>query len=68
MGSMETFIIFIALAAAAGGGLILLVCLAGMRANLVKALNLQQELESRKSSIKTDSDSPPTAKPLMGSS
>lgn len=68
MGSMETFIILIALAAAAGGGLILLVCLAGMRANLVKALNLQQELESRKSSIETNPDSPPTAKPLMGSS
>ena len=72
MGSMETFIILIALAAAAGGGLILLVCLAGMRAHLVKAFNLQQELETRKVNTKdegmTDPDSPPIAKPLMGSS
>ena len=45
--SFESFIIAVALLAAAGGSLVLLSCLAGKRARLIKAYNLQQEMEAR---------------------
>ncbi|MBN2377082.1 MAG: hypothetical protein JXD22_11815 [Sedimentisphaerales bacterium] len=35
------------LAAAAGGSLVILSCLAGKRAELVKAYNIQQEMKAR---------------------
>ena len=40
---METLILLFALIASAGGTLILLACLAGRRAELVKAFNIQQK-------------------------
>ncbi|MBN1436122.1 MAG: hypothetical protein JW936_03530 [Sedimentisphaerales bacterium] len=40
---METLILVFALTASAAGTLILLTCLAGRRAELVKAFNLQQQ-------------------------
>lgn len=43
---METFIVVVSLVFAATGGLILLTSLAGKRAELVKAFNINQELES----------------------
>lgn len=42
---METFIVVVALMGAGGGGLILLSCLSGKRAQLVKAYNIQQGLD-----------------------
>jgi hypothetical protein len=44
---MEMLIVVLGLVAAAGGALVLLVCLAGRRAQLVKAFNMQQEREAR---------------------
>ena len=49
---METFIVLVSLAASAGGSLVLLSCMAGKRAQLVKAFNIQQELEAREAKIK----------------
>lgn len=46
MPSMESFIIMISLAAAAGGGLVLLACLAGKRSHLSHAFNLQQQMDN----------------------
>ena len=51
MSSMETFIVVISLIAAASGSLVLLSCLAGMRAHLVKAFNIQQEIESQQREV-----------------
>ena len=48
---MEMLIVLMGLSAAAGGALVLLVCLAGNRAQLVKAFNMQQERESRKKQV-----------------
>jgi len=48
---METFIILVSLAAAAAGSLILLTCMAGKRAQLVKAFNIQQEKLERESRL-----------------
>ena len=48
MSSMETFIIIMALLAAAGGTLVLLGSLANRRAQLVKAFHYQQKLEACK--------------------
>ena len=45
---METFIVLMALAAAAGGTLVLLSGLAHRRAQLVKAFNYLQEMEAHK--------------------
>ena len=43
---MEILIVVLGLVAAAGGALVLLVCLSGRRAQLVKAFNMQQERET----------------------
>lgn len=43
---MELFIVITALVASGIGGLILLTSLAGKKAHLVKAFNIQQEIES----------------------
>jgi len=51
MPAMETFIVVISLLAAAGGSLVLLSCLAGMRAQLVKAFNVQKEAEAQQREI-----------------
>ena len=48
---MEMLIVLMGFSAAAGGALVLLVCLAGRRAQLVKAFNMQQERESRKKQV-----------------
>ncbi|MBN1765813.1 MAG: hypothetical protein JW860_11185 [Sedimentisphaerales bacterium] len=42
---METFIVFCGLAAAAGGSLILLTCLAGKRTLLIKKHNYEIEMQ-----------------------
>jgi len=42
---METFIVMAALGASLGGGVVLFSCLAGKRAQLVKAFNIQQEMK-----------------------
>lgn len=44
---MESVILIVAAVAAAAGSWILLTCLAGRRAELVKAFNVQQEAEER---------------------
>jgi len=51
MSSMETFIVVVGLVAAIGGSLILLSCLAHKRAQLVKAFNIQMEIEERNRKI-----------------
>ena len=51
MSSMELFIIMAALAAAAGGTLILLACMANKRMQLIKAFNIQQEIETQQATI-----------------
>jgi len=51
MSSMETFIVVVGLAAAIGGSLIFLSCLAHKHAELVKAFNLQMEIEERNHKI-----------------
>jgi len=48
---MEMLIVLMGFSAAAGGALVLLVCLAGKRAQLVKAFNMQQERETRKKQV-----------------
>ena len=52
--SMESFIVIFALAAAAGGALVLLACLAGWRAQLIKAFNLKQQMEERERRMEED--------------
>ena len=49
---METFIIVVALLAAAIGSLVLLGCLAGKRAQLFEAFRLQQQLEEQQRTIR----------------
>jgi len=44
---MENFIVIIALVAAAAGSLILLSCMAGKRAELIKVYLTQKQLEAR---------------------
>ena len=46
MSSMELFIVITSLAASGAGGLILLTSLAGKRAHLIKAFNIQQDIDS----------------------
>ena len=48
---MDMLIVLIGFSAAAGGALVLLVCLAGRRAQLVKAFNMQQEQEAREKQV-----------------
>ena len=52
MEAMETFVVVVSLIAAAIGGLIFLSSLAGKRAFLVKAYNMQKEIEQREAQIK----------------
>jgi hypothetical protein len=49
--SFETFIVVVALIAAGFGTLVLLSSLAGKRARLIKAFNMQQEAEARERQI-----------------
>ena len=51
MASIEIFIVLVALAAALGGSLVLLTCMAGKRAQLIKAFNIQQEMREREAQI-----------------
>ena len=44
---MEFFIVAVALFSALGGGLVLLACLSNRRAQLMKALHIQLQIESR---------------------
>jgi len=48
---MEMLIVVTGLVAAAGGALVLLVCLAGKRSQLIKAFNVQQEREAREKQL-----------------
>ena len=48
---MEIFIVMASLAAAAGGSLVILSCLAGKRAELVKAYNIHQETQARQEQL-----------------
>ena len=57
MDSMETFIVLVSIAAGIGGGLVLLACMAGRRAQLVKAFNMQQEMKEREAKIERNSKS-----------
>jgi len=66
---MEMLIVLLGFSAAAGGALVLLVCLAGRRAQLVKAFNMQQEREARKQQVeenqaKQNQNHPAVALPL----
>ncbi len=56
MSTMEMFIIVIGLGAAAFGSLVLLVCMAGKRAQLVKAYNMQLEIEARERQAKKEAE------------
>ena len=57
---METFIVVIAMIASAAGSLVLLACLASRRSELVKAFNLQRDMESdEQEEAATDSDEVP---------
>ena len=49
---METFIILVSLVASAAGSLVLLACLAGKRAQLIKAYNIQKEHEKIEENIR----------------
>jgi len=46
-GHMETFILIVSLAAAAGGALVLLSHLAGHRATLLRAFELEEQTKER---------------------
>ena len=48
---MEMFIVMASLAAAAGGSLVILSCLSGKRAELVKAYNIHQEMQARQEKL-----------------
>jgi|GEM_PF-6303966 len=66
---MEMLIVLAGLSAAAGGALVLLVCLAGNRAQLVKAFNMQQEREAREKQVqenqtKQNQNQPAVALPI----
>ncbi len=50
MSSVETFIVVAALVSSLFGGIILLSSLAGKRAQLVRAFNIQQELHAQQAS------------------
>ncbi len=70
LSSMETFIIIMALLAAAGGTLVLLASLANRRAQLVKAFRYQQELEAYKhhteqENSQTQTEEIPEAEPAI---
>jgi len=56
---METFIVVMALAAAVTGALVLLATLAGKRAQLIKAFNIQQEIARRDNLVKAHPDKSP---------
>jgi hypothetical protein len=66
---MEMLIVLVGFSAAAGGAMVLLVCLAGKRAQLVKAFNMQQEQEMRQKQVKENQakqkqNQPVVAQPL----
>jgi hypothetical protein len=70
LSSMETFIIIMALLAAAGGTLVLLGSLANRRAQLVKAFHYRQELEaykhhSERENSQTQTEDIPEAEPAI---
>ena len=54
MSSMELFIVIIALGAAAGSSLVLLVALAAKRSELIKAFTMRQEIEQREREIEKE--------------
>ena len=54
---METFIIVIAMIASAAGSLVLLTCLAARRSELVKAFNVQHELQNEEDQEAIPADS-----------
>ncbi|MBN1844037.1 MAG: hypothetical protein JW810_00010 [Sedimentisphaerales bacterium] len=69
MSIMESFIIMMGLIAALGGGLVLLSCLAGNRARLMKSYNIQRQQEKREQQIQENrrqlnQKKPKTAPPL----
>jgi len=51
VASMELFIVFVSLVAAAAGTLILLACMAGKRAQLVRSFNIQQKIQEHQAKI-----------------
>jgi len=53
---MEMFIVMASLAAAAGGSLVILSCLSGKRAELVKAYNIHQEMQARQKQLSPSDD------------
>lgn len=55
---METFIIVVGLLAGAGGCLVLLACLAGERAQLIEAYNIELEAQSRDKMIEQKQNVP----------
>ena len=57
MSSMESFIIVVSLIASAAGALILLISLAGKKAQLVKAFSMQLEMEAQERASQTDTNS-----------
>ena len=61
MSPMETFIVVVALACSFGGGLILLSCLAGKRANLMRHFNEEERTAEREENIKALADTPAPA-------
>ena len=64
---MESFILICAVVASAVGTLILLLCLAARRAELIEAFNLQQEAAAREQSI-ADGQGAEGNLPLVGES
>jgi len=57
MANMEIFIVLVSLAAAAGGSLVLLACMAGKRAQLVKAYNIKKEREQIEANLQQQAQS-----------
>ena len=62
---MEMLIVLMGFSAAAGGALVLLVCLAGKRAQLVKAFNMQQEQEAREKQVEENQAKQNQAQPAV---
>ena len=53
---METLILIVAVGAAIGGGWILLSCLAGRRAELVRAFNIHQKTQVKAAELAANVD------------
>ena len=51
MASIEFFIVLVSLIAAGAGTLILLACMAGKRAQLVRSFNIQQKFQEHQAKI-----------------